>query len=1659
WISQIQNLIGQGPSEITLSKSSLGTNCRALGMENGYILDSQITASSELNSVHAAHYGRLNFPEGGGICGCWVALHKDPHQWYQVDFVRMVSLGKLATQGRDSTRYLMWVTSYSLSYSLNGIDFALYEPDGSPRVFNANVDYNTTVYHTINPIIFTRYIRVLPKTWHHYVSMRVEFYECDGHDVFDIEDLFVASSYLWTFDDVNDIKNVRGATWMKRSNSIQSVPGVRGRAVKTAGEPGYIKISPDHHYLLATPYYSYEVTIALWLFYESLGPQVNQTFLAAGDQANGDRGIHLYQADGSSEELTFETKSAQKLCATKFRVSQRIWTHLVIMWTTNLPDTLYRNGVFVTDLSNKCHSGNFANIASNSEITIGSIALPKASFDELIVWTKTLSKTLVEKLYRYYIGAANLHVNVSLKLTDESYHRELSQKESQMFQDLSSSLTSQLFSLYTTDQVIKVDNFAFWNMTVLAANFTVRFKGTGYREVKPLEQSIVTRHVLGNITVQPVAMEANSIYMKPLKVTPNCINSSAVSLSWNEPEQLSHGVFRGVEILYRLGDSSQRFVVMTSSGILEYHLTNLLPYRVYAISARPLTFQGEGKESEEVFLRTGESVPTSSPLNVRGFLDGSERINVTWQPVPLEHRNGKIIGYRVVYGTQGGLQQNVTVNVTTLSVVLGNLHTYTLYDIHVAAFTVIGGGPLSDAITVRSQEGGSREFVFSSYWLILSSIVSFWFLLAGCRALGMENYDISDAQITASSQFDVQHAARNARLNFNPRTSPLAGAWCVPMNARHHQWLQVDFEENVMVTQMATQGRFYDGITERNKFQQWVKTLSLNYSRDGVLFKAYEQLGKVKIFQGNWDSNTVVYNVITPAIYTRYIRILPKSWEHHICLRAEFYTCQNDVIIERVNLTSSVPSSTGVGLHWTPPDTVKLGEPLSGYRVEIFDLLRGKRFSYTVNSSMSGANLDILKPYTPYEFKVYGFTSSWEGNITNIISLKTKEDAPSQPPRNLTLKHTTNSELTFQLKPVDAYHINGVLRGYKVTYGESKFPNDTWKTFVINATHRRRRKRSADNETLSFSLHNLKKYTTYTITVLAFTVKDGVPTLATNFTTAEDVPDHPPTNLTALTTSSTSINVTWQPIPPDHAHGIILTYHVKYWRRDKPDDSALIATINSEELQVELKGLGKYKEYCIKVAGSTVAGFGNYSEPVFVRTRQDVPDEPPVNVIAKGTKPTVIQFQWSPVPDEAINGIGIGYKLALFNTTRDNIRNYTVNISVLSLEITGLEIWTSYRIKMVAFTVVGEGPWSDFISGKTDEEAPFKSPANLTGQVKNSTSIIVEWSSLVLPNLRGILRGYTVYYVEAPTSVHPSLLKNVSVDISITEVELTGLYKFTEYHIWVTSFTTREGLPSKPITLTTQEDSPDRPPLYVTYSAPSSTSLFVEWGSIPPRFENGIIRGFKVHFHEIPFNGTVEEMVVEPLLRWIILDNLKKFTAYSIQVHAFTTEGYGPGNSLTALTRQDAPTRPPASITTTNHVSLTTIPVSWQPIDPECINGILIGYKIRYQAVAVGEESVENEPIREQIVHTSTLSLMLKNLEVFTLYRIDVLGFTNMGDGPSATDYAETCRCHKRLTTSWYEFRPYVRLSDENVLGGLIPPILDKLAFTCCETCQSHGKS
>ena len=107
----------------------------------------------------------------------------------------------------------------------------------------------------------------------------------------------------------------------------------------------------------------------------------------------------------------------------------------------------------------------------------------------------------------------------------------------------------------------------------------------------------------------------------------------------------------------------------------------------------------------------------------------------------------------------------------------------------------------------------------------------------------MEDYTISNSQISASSEVNAAHAASNARLNFDPDNIFIAGSWSAASGDFDQPWLQVDFQEKVTVTKVATQGRLLDSW----RYYQWVKTYSLNYSHDGIDFKAYEQFGSVKV--------------------------------------------------------------------------------------------------------------------------------------------------------------------------------------------------------------------------------------------------------------------------------------------------------------------------------------------------------------------------------------------------------------------------------------------------------------------------------------------------------------------------------------------------------------------------------------------------------------------------------------------------------------------------------------------------------------------------------------------------------------------------------------------------------------------------------------------
>jgi len=115
-----------------------------------------------------------------------------------------------------------------------------------------------------------------------------------------------------------------------------------------------------------------------------------------------------------------------------------------------------------------------------------------------------------------------------------------------------------------------------------------------------------------------------------------------------------------------------------------------------------------------------------------------------------------------------------------------------------------------------------------------------------CTAsLGMESRLIKDAQITASSEWDSNHAAIQARLHFKAGGGK-QGAWSARSNDAN-QWIQVALGSYTKLTGIATQGR--------NGHSQWVTKYQLQYSDDGVIFHYYKEPGqrspKVKPYQSD----------------------------------------------------------------------------------------------------------------------------------------------------------------------------------------------------------------------------------------------------------------------------------------------------------------------------------------------------------------------------------------------------------------------------------------------------------------------------------------------------------------------------------------------------------------------------------------------------------------------------------------------------------------------------------------------------------------------------------------------------------------------------------------------------------------------------------------
>lgn len=113
------------------------------------------------------------------------------------------------------------------------------------------------------------------------------------------------------------------------------------------------------------------------------------------------------------------------------------------------------------------------------------------------------------------------------------------------------------------------------------------------------------------------------------------------------------------------------------------------------------------------------------------------------------------------------------------------------------------------------------------------------------KILGMQNDQIPDSAISASTSYNSNGLPKNGRLHFQAKSGAY-GSW-VANKGDQFQWFLVDFGSFTKITGLSTQGR--------QDVNWWVKTYSLSFSFNGVFFEGYKENSTKKV--NNFDDNLV----------------------------------------------------------------------------------------------------------------------------------------------------------------------------------------------------------------------------------------------------------------------------------------------------------------------------------------------------------------------------------------------------------------------------------------------------------------------------------------------------------------------------------------------------------------------------------------------------------------------------------------------------------------------------------------------------------------------------------------------------------------------------------------------------------------------------------
>ncbi|XP_037643866.1 receptor-type tyrosine-protein phosphatase S-like isoform X15 [Sebastes umbrosus] len=350
----------------------------------------------------------------------------------------------------------------------------------------------------------------------------------------------------------------------------------------------------------------------------------------------------------------------------------------------------------------------------------------------------------------------------------------------------------------------------------------------------------------------------------------------------------------------------------------------------------------------------------------------------------------------------------------------------------------------------------------------------------------------------------------------------------------------------------------------------------------------------------------------------------------------------------------------------------------------------------------------------------------------------------------------------------------------------------------------------------------------------------------------------PPGTPIVTETTATSVTITWDSGNPDP-----VSYYIIQYRAKGPESK--YETVDSiTTTRYSIGGLYPNTEYEIRVSAFNSIGQGPPSTRVEARTGEQAPASPPRNVQAHIISQNTVMVRWEE-PEEP-NGQVKGYRVYY---TMDPSRPmnewqiHNVQDSVITT-IQNLVTSETYTIQVLAFTSVGDGPFSDPVHVKVMPGVPGQPGKFKVGKVAD-TSIELTWEPAYTKE--GIV-NYELLYKPVKFG---SLEKLTFGPRNSYTVE--GLKANTEYSFSLAAISSK-GIGAFTNELV-QRTSQANVPRNFSVNLATKTSVLLTWEF--PESSN-------------PYRFTVEynrqKMEVDARLRKAVIPNLQADTSYDFKITA-----------------------------------------------------------------------------------------------------------------------------------------------------------------------------